>query len=347
VNYNLLTYEDLARYGLDIVNSAADRQILRANIGAAAAGRFRNQLPYGGFPANLTVAQSLRPFPQFSGGLTPTWAPLGRTWYDSLQVKVTKRVSHGLDLNYAFTWAKELESGTGGIISDVFNRGLNKNLSILSRPLVSVLSVNYRTQKWVGNRILAEATKDWQVGAILQYASGTPIAAPTSNNQLATLLFQGTSMTRVPDKPLFLKDLDCHCVDPNKDLVLNPAAWTDAPEGRFGGSAIYFDDYRVQRRPSESVSLARIFDINQERRMSLQLRVEFSNIFNRTFMNNPTSTNPAMATTCVLLSGAAATGAACNDPAARQRVTGGFGYINPATVASNPRFGMAVIRFNF
>ena len=109
-NYNALTPQILTANGLNI-NNAADRAILRAPIGSTAAGRFQNQLPYAGFPVTATVAQSLRPYPQFSSGLTPLWAPQGRTWYDSLQMKVTKRYSHGLILDYAFTWAKEEQLG--------------------------------------------------------------------------------------------------------------------------------------------------------------------------------------------------------------------------------------------
>jgi hypothetical protein len=40
--------------------------------------------PYNGFSTNDTVAQSLRPFPQF-GNLPVSGNPLGKTWYDSLQ----------------------------------------------------------------------------------------------------------------------------------------------------------------------------------------------------------------------------------------------------------------------
>ena len=46
-------------------------------------------------------------------------------------------------MSYAFTWSKEIESGTGG----VFNRPINKDLSILSRPLVNVVSGTYMTPR--------------------------------------------------------------------------------------------------------------------------------------------------------------------------------------------------------
>ena len=56
------------------------------------------------------MAQSLRPFPQFTT-LTATGGPLGKTWYDSLQLKATKRFSHGVDFTWTYTRSKELQLG--------------------------------------------------------------------------------------------------------------------------------------------------------------------------------------------------------------------------------------------
>ncbi len=328
LNYNALEDSRLAAYGLSR-NNAADLAILRAPLNSAAAARFQNRLPYGSFPATATVAQSLRPFPQFASGLTPTWAPVGNTWYDSLQVKVTKRLSQGLDFSYNFTWAKELQRGTDGPTNDVFNRAINKTFTGFSRPLVSVLAVNYRVPTLSTYKPVSWVLRDWTLGTVLQYASGFPIAAPTSNNRMGTVNFQGnTYFNRVAGQPLFLKDLNCHCVDPRKDLVLNPAAWTDAADGQFSTSAAFYNDYRQQRRPSESLSLARTFRFAE--RFNLMLRGEFSNVFNRTQMTNASSTNAAAATTT-----------------SNGVLTGGFGFINPATVDSPPRQGTIVARLSF
>ena len=43
----------------------------------------------------------------------------------------------------------------------------------------------------------------------------------------------------------------CHCVDPNKDLVLNPAAWSNPAAGQWGTASAYYDDdgsYSGRRR---------------------------------------------------------------------------------------------------
>src|ERR1019366_9890516 len=113
------------------INSATDRTLLTSTLNSStAAARGFNKPPYVGFPATLTVAQSLRPYPQF-GTIPIHYAPLGNTWYDGLQTKLTKRYSHGLVLTGAFTWSKSqtlgAESATGGgIINDVFNRATRR-----------------------------------------------------------------------------------------------------------------------------------------------------------------------------------------------------------------------------
>jgi len=338
-NYNALTPQFLlSQFGLD-VNSATDRAMLTSPIGSSTAGRFQGKLPYSGFPTTASVAQSLRPYPQFSSGLAPLWATQGRTWYDSLQAKVTKRLSHGLDVLYAFTWSKEFQLGTElGTVNDVFNRDQNKTISGFSRPLVSALSINYRLPAWGSNRILSQVVRDWAFGSTPSYASGVPILAPSSTNNLNALLFRtatvggGTFFNRNPGVPLFLKDLNCHCIDPTQDLVLNPAAWSNPAAGQWGTAAPYYNDYRYQRRPSESFSLGRVFAFNEQ--MRLTIRINFVNVFNRLQMSNPAATAPTAATTRNATTGF---------------LTGGYGFVNyqGGSTFAPPRQGTLEMRFSF
>jgi hypothetical protein len=135
----------------------------------------------------------------------------------------------------------------------------------------------------------------------------------------------------------FLKDLNCGCIDPNKDFVLNPAAWSDPAAGQWGTSAAFYNDYRYQRRPSESVSLARNFKFGEAGRYNFQIRMELHNVLNRTYLNNPTATTFTGPQTFVTN---AATG--IQTPSAN-----GFGYINPGSTQSSPRNGVMVGRFTF
>jgi hypothetical protein len=96
---------------------------------------------------------------------------------------------------------------------------------------------------------------------------------------------QATFADRVPGQPLFTVDLNCHCYDPRNVFVLNAKAWVDPPPGQFGTAAAYYSDYREQRRPSENLNFGRTFRIKE--RVTLNVRAEFTDIFNRAFIPDP------------------------------------------------------------
>src|SRR5438876_135095 len=89
---------------------------------------------------------------------------------------------------------------------------------------------------------------------------------------------------RVDGQPAFLKDPNCHCIDAQHEVVLNPKAWVDAAPGSFGTSAPYYDNYRWQRQPSEALSLGRNFRLANEGKVLFHIRAEFQNVFNRLFL---------------------------------------------------------------
>jgi hypothetical protein len=142
------------------------------------------------------------------------------------------------------------------------------------------------------NKILSSVLSNWTYGTFLQYASGFPLQVPNANQtpSLNGYLFQGNSFAnRVPGQPLFTVDPNCHCYDPNKTFLLNPKAWADPPVGQFGVSPAYYNDYRSQRRPQENMNIGRTFKIREG--MAFNLRFEVTNVFNRSYWNNPSGTN--------------------------------------------------------
>jgi hypothetical protein len=335
-----------------------------ANVNAVYPGFFNPAVA----SSSQTLGQALRPYPHWLGIPPFLGPPLGRNWYDALQATLTKRYSHGLDLGAAFTWQQELINGTGSdtsyltpnppLINDVFNRRQQKQISGFSRPLMFVVNFNYTTPGFtasaMGGRALSWLVRDWTFGGVLRYQSGALIRVPASNNGFFTQLRRtdnpaiwggaNTFWNRVPDQPLFLADPNCKCFDPTRQLVLNPAAWTDAAPGTFGTSAPYYHKYRWQRQPSESLSVGRIFRIVPDRNMTLQIRAEFFNVFNRLFLSSPTATNPAAPTACQGVSGVCPT----TNGAAAAPITSGFGWVNTVNGAgTNPRSGQMVARFTF
>ena len=131
------------------------------------------------------------------------------------------------------------------------------------------------------------------------------IPAPIAQNNLATAVFQSTNAIRVPGVPLYLQDLNSGNVDPRRGFYLNPAAWKDPLPGQFGGP-VAWGDYRFQRRPNEAMNFGRNFRIKE--RITVQVRAEFTNIFNRIRPNNPASTNALTPPTLAASDAAVATG---------------------------------------
>ena len=341
INDNALQMSDLAKLGLDVHNPA-DRAVLTSQVGSAtAAARGFGSLPYPGFPSTLTVEQALLPYPEYTT-ILHLWGPLGSTKYDSMQVNLTKRYSHGLDLNANFTWAKQMVNGVesegvfgGASENDVFNRNQNWFLSSNNQPFLLVVSANYTTPKMAGDglamKVLSQVTRDWTAGTVLRYGSGLPITTPSSVNQLSTLLARGTFYNRVPGQPLYTQDINCKCFNPSQTLVLNPGAWQDPGAGNWGTAAARYADYSSARRPSENISLGRIFRLTESGRAQFQVRGEFTNMFNRWTWPNPTGTP----------------GSPVNHDAAGN-ITSGYGFINLVGGAgATPRSGQIIARLTF
>ena len=81
----------------------------------------------------------------------------------------------------------------------------------------------------------------------------------------------------------------------------------------------------------ENLAIGRRFPIKE--RASFNVRIEFTNLFNRTEVNDPVATNPQASQTV--------------NPATGQ-TTAGFGYINTlGTTFGTPRQGQIVARFQF
>jgi hypothetical protein len=321
---NTLTPARIAQAGLNI-NSAADRTLLTSPLNSALAiSRGFSTPPYAAFPTTLTVAQSLRPYPQF-GSLGVTWAPRGDNWYDALQAKVTKRTSYGLALTVAYTKSKTLD--TNETVNDQFNWPNRKSLCGCDLPQVLAIAFNYVLPKPTTNRYIRAVVGGWTISGTMQYQNGGLIGVPGSQNNLSTLLFRGTLMNRVPGVPLYTTDPNGH-IDPNKQFLLNPAAWSDAAAGQWGYAAPYYSDYRSRRSPGENANLGRIFHIWEK--TNLEIRGEFFNVFNRISVPGPSSSNP-LQTQVVSAAGVPQSG---------------FGYMN-ATSGTSGRSGQVVARFVF
>ena len=372
LSYNALTPQQLLAKGIDVTNPTQAGWLLTPldALPAAALAAFPKMANpnnvYPGFPGSQTLFQALRPYPQWDGVPPFLGPPLGDTWYDSLQVKATKRYSHGLTAQVAYTWSKALTNGANSNtayltpdaphVTSVFDTAVNKQISGFNQPQVLVISFTYTTPKNKfggdsgGAKALQWLSRDWTVGGVLKYASGFMIATPPSNSGLLNELYGPGNNPAIWGGETILENKvagqSCLSVNPNSHfdptttLALNPGAFVDTPNnnpGTFGTSAPYYANCRWQRQPSETLSIGRIFRIKEK--YQLQLRAEFQNVFNRVFYSAPAVGNTVTDT-------AAHSNLFSNGQAGA--LSGGYGFVNSLNGAGDiPRSGQLVARFQF
>jgi hypothetical protein len=134
-------------------------------------------LPYPTFSG--TIGQMLKPFPQYSG-VGDTYDNMGNSNFNSLQLSVKQRMSHGLQFMYNYTW--------GGIIDDVgtyrdgyFPTRLERSRGAADSPQIIAATAIYelpfgKDHIGSGNRIVTAIAGGWQLSGIYTYSSGLPLA---------------------------------------------------------------------------------------------------------------------------------------------------------------------------
>jgi hypothetical protein len=345
---NVLSAADLSRFGFTIGN-LTDASTLNTQVRQLTTTQRSNlaargiNLPYSNFPGTQNLFQSLLPFPQYNNNITPSGSPLGKTWYDSLQVSVQQRLWRGLSVNGNFTWSKNLDLLSS---PDVFNRSMGKNYSVNDVPLALRISAQYITPKaQLGGKAVSYVLSDWTLGIFMSYQSAPILGRPTSinANPISRWLNRGPGPgQQVAGQSLFTSnwtdydgkvhtdelDINCHCYDPRTTPVLNSAAWASIPDGQWGAQQTGIRNYRGFRYPNENINFGRTFRVKE--RVTLNVRAEFSNAFNRTRLPQPVA------------------GGSYASPILRSGgiVTGGFGAVLPTNV-QDVRNGTIVARITF
>lgn len=279
--------------------------------------------PYPTFTG--TLAQALRPFPQYTGVGTSNSANIGNMTYHSLQAKVEKRFSQGLFLLTSYTWSKSItdsNSALGGFFSssarDQYNRRLEKALAVYDTPHRLSTAFNYELPIGPGKAVLnkkgavGKIIGGWQFNGILTYQSGRPITVGVTNT--LPLFNGGNSPDRIQNVDPRLASRSGF--DPEKDLYLNIAAFAPPGSGKFGSSATILPDVRSFPSFNEDFGLTKRAAITET--VNLEFRFEMFNAFNRVIYGSP-ATN-------------------ISDP---------FNYGKVSSQANAPRVGQAVLKLNF
>src|ERR1700730_13359960 len=124
----------------------------------------------------------------------------GRSYYDALELQVSKRVSHGFQLQGGVTWGKSIDTSSATVAGDAFGNSisslpyfaprLSRGVSDynLARTFVVNGSWELPAPKSVSG-LAAWSLSGWQLGAIFTASSGVPFTATwgTGGDPLGTI----------------------------------------------------------------------------------------------------------------------------------------------------------------
>jgi hypothetical protein len=263
------------------------------------------------FGAGATVAQALRPFPQY-GNIDNVMQPIGSVSYNGLLTKVQKRFSGGLTMLLSYTFSKTIgdvdsfQGALAGAQNAIFGRSFQQDFydnrserSVTSSdvPHVLALSYSYELPFGPGKKLLnkggvvGKLVGGWQVSAIHLYQSGRPLFVEydvfgAGNPYRANDGFSFRTNV-VPGVPLVNPTWDSNCAGPLPDTAgrrpcqfyINPAAFVAPPAGEFGDAPKFFDTLRARPYFNEDVSISKRTNVTE--RIVINFQASAFNIFNR------------------------------------------------------------------
>jgi hypothetical protein len=235
--------------------------------------------PYPGFDTSLSVAQALRPYPQY-GRVDEQFPYITNTNYNSLQVTVTRHLTSNLGFLAAYTFSKALgyidANGPAAYytnVQDYFNRSLDRSVLSFSTPHQFKLTWVYETpfgkgRRWNlgwANPILG----GWQFAGIHNYQSGWPIQVYYSGFNLP-VGFAPNIRPDVVSSNETLGGAPSHTDFSEGTPYLNPAAFAVQPTtengvpSRPGTAPRYLPNVRGPHQMRETLRMSKRFYIREK-----------------------------------------------------------------------------------
>ncbi len=238
---------------------------------------------------NATLAQALRPYPQYSSINTgvQNGDKSGHSSYHAMVIKADRRFSKDLTFQWSYVLSKLITDSdtyfaTGATTQDQGNRRLEKSIGQYDQTHTIKFSTLYnlpfgKGERWMSSGFLSHVLGGWRVAGIQVYNSGTPIAL-ARNNPLP--IFNYSSRPLVDTYDNWRGPIADSQFDPAVDRFLKPANQFPAqPATTFGNATRFNPKVRSFWGQSENVSLAKTFRITE--RFRVDLRGEAFNVFNR------------------------------------------------------------------
>jgi hypothetical protein len=270
-----------------------------------------------------TVAQSLRPFPQY-GNIINRLESQGQSWYNAAKVDLRRRFSHGFQLGVSYTFSKLLTdagedlfgdspiNGNNGVVQNPFDRRSLKTISPNNFPHSLVFSYVAELPFGKGKRFLNRGgwidrlAGGFQINAIHRYRSNValiPLIGGPQREFLDLTGYGGNLRPNLTGQPL---TTDAIPVSTTRIRPVNPEAFARPPDFRgttaaigspeyrayyadparfFGNAAPAYNNLRARPFYNEDLSILKKTRINE--RAYFEIRAEIFNLFNRSRYDVP------------------------------------------------------------
>jgi len=275
-------------------------QATPANIAAAQAIVPGIGLPFSNYQG--TIAQMLRPFPQYSA-LTYYSGDLGNSTYNSLQITFEKRYSKGFTFQLGYTFSKELDNAIGAATNlgavggnrNPYNGALDKSLGAIDRTHIFHYTFVYSLPFGKGHNLGSGAAvvrglvSDWQISGLISFTSGAPLAITGSGCNTPGI----TSTCIASYNPSFSGPVNINgsygsgnALAPGAVAYINKNAFADPAPYTFGNLPRAAPlGLRVPHLLDEDLSLRR--EIGLTERLKLAITADVFNITNSVYFAAP------------------------------------------------------------
>jgi hypothetical protein len=261
------------------------------------ANPFYNVLPTGPNGATTTRQQLLLPYPQFTQ-VNVQNIPIGKSWYNSLQIRYDKRLSHGLNLLVSYTKAKWLDATSNLNAQAPITQTPDRTLSGTDTPNRVVISGNWAIPFFSHtNGIAATFLKGWQVNGVFTRENGFPLGAPSgfTSTGINPALSNGTDSKYFNTCTQLTNGTMANCTFNGQTL---PTAFIQQYPNSVRTLSTMFPTIRPPKVPNSDISMFKAFTLHE--RLNLQFRAEVFNATNSPQFNGPNTglsgTTPGLVT---------------------------------------------------
>jgi hypothetical protein len=276
---------------LDVVNWAQ-----LAQYGANASPNLTNSVtnPFAGLlPAtNLNTAtttrqQLLLPYPQFTG-VTETGIPVGESWYNSLQVRWDKRLTHGLNVLVSYTHEKWMTATSYLNAQEGITQTPDRTLNGTDTPHRIVISGNWALPIFLHTKGVAGVfLHGWQANGIFMRETGFPLAAPSgyTSTGINPALPGANESKAFNTCTLLTTGVLSNCTFNGQTL---PTAFIQQYSNSVRTLSGEFPTIRPPKVPNADISLFKTVTVHE--RLNVQFRAEVFNATNSPQFNTPNTT---------------------------------------------------------